>query len=122
MKSAQEYISSSQQWKNIYSRHKETWSFVEKVPITKIKIDTRLFSYPNKVNLSHVNDIIQNIENSEWPPILVNEDYYLLDGQHRLEAAKRMKLKYIDVVIQHVENYSYYYRRLIKKLPENQTY
>jgi ParB-like chromosome segregation protein Spo0J len=38
-----------------------------------------------------------------WIPITVNKELYLLDGQHRLEAAKRMKLKYIDVVIQNTE-------------------
>jgi ParB-like chromosome segregation protein Spo0J len=35
-----------------------------------------------------------------WTPITLDEEGYLLDGQHRLEAAKRMGLKYIDVVIQ----------------------
>jgi ParB-like chromosome segregation protein Spo0J len=32
-------------------------------------------------------------------PILVNTDFFLLDGQHRLQVAKKLGLKYVDVAI-----------------------
>jgi hypothetical protein len=86
----------------------------DKVPIEKIKIDTRLFSYPNSINVESAKSIAKYFDLDLWNPILVNKDYFLLDGQHRLEAAKSMGLKYIDVIVQHVENYSYYYGKAVK--------
>jgi hypothetical protein len=112
------YIPSPEHWKESYSRHKDCWSSLDKVPISKIKIDSRFFSYPNKVDLSEVNYIVNNFSEDAWSPILINEEFYLLDGQHRLMVAKFMKLKYIDVIIQHIENYSYYYGKPIRSIPE----
>jgi ParB-like chromosome segregation protein Spo0J len=34
---------------------------------------------------------------------MVNRDFFLLDGQHRLAAAQNMKLKFLDVVIDNGE-------------------
>jgi len=62
-----------------------------------------LFSYRNDIIESTVNLIVNCFDLMFWIPITVNKDFYLLDGQHRLEAAKRMNLKYIDVVIQDTE-------------------
>ena len=75
------------------------WVVVKKVPISKIKIDKTLFSYQNEVNWNDVNYICTNFEVGGWFPIMVNSDYFLLDGQHRLAAAQKMNLKYLDVVI-----------------------
>jgi hypothetical protein len=102
----------------MYSQHKGYWSTVDKVPITKVKVDPRLFSYPNQVDSAQVNYMVENFSRNAWTPILVNEDFFLLDGQHRLQVAKRMKLKYIDVIVQHFENYSHYYGKPIKSLPK----
>lgn len=33
-------------------------------------------------------------------PILVNQGFFLLGGQHRLSAAKKMSLMYIDVIME----------------------
>jgi len=82
---------------------KPYWVFEEKVAIDKIKIDKKLMTYDNPIYESTLFDIINCFDNIFWYPITVNMDYYLLDGQHRLEAARRMNLKFIDVVIQNTE-------------------
>jgi hypothetical protein len=82
---------------------KPYWIPVDKVSIEKILINKVLFNYNNAVSESLVNNIIRNFDLTFWIPITLNNDYYLLDGQHRLEVAKRMNLKYIDVIIQDTE-------------------
>lgn len=82
---------------------KPYWTPKDKVYIDEIKIDKNLFAFNNQVIDSAVNTIVSDFNLISWIPITVNKDLYLLDGQHRLEAAKRMKLKYIDVVIQDTE-------------------
>jgi hypothetical protein len=76
-----------------------SFTFVERVPLSKIKIDKSLFAWQNNVDPSKVNFIIKNFDIDFWMPVTVNPDYYLLDGQHRLKVARKMGLKYIDVVI-----------------------
>ena len=95
------YIPSPQHWKEMYAQHRGYWSPVDKVPLRKIKIDRQLFAYPNEVDPDQVNYIATNFDQEVWIPILINEDYFLLDGQHRLKVAKLFKLKYIDVIVQH---------------------
>lgn len=75
------------------------WVVVEKVLISQIRIDKTLFSFQNEVNLNDVDWICKEFHVGAWYPIMINSDYFLLDGQHRLAAAQKMKLKYIDVVI-----------------------
>lgn len=82
---------------------KPYWVFKQKVNINDIKIDKSLMSFDNPILDSTLNNIMYNFNNLFWIPITVNNDLYLLDGQHRLEAAKRMQLKYIDVVIEDTE-------------------
>lgn len=77
----------------------KSFTFVEKVPLSKIKIDKRLFSFPNDVSPSFVDFIVENFDIDFWMPILVNPDFFLLDGQHRLQVAKKLGLKYVDVAI-----------------------
>jgi len=71
--------------------------------IKNIKIDKSLFCFQNEIIDSVVDSIITNFNLIFWIPITVNKNYYLLDGQHRLEAAKRMNLQYIDVIVQDTE-------------------
>ena len=82
---------------------KPYWVFKQKVKINDIKIDKSLMSFDNPIFDSTLNNIVNNFDQNFWIPITVNNDLYLLDGQHRLEAARRMNLKYIDVVIQNTE-------------------
>jgi ParB-like chromosome segregation protein Spo0J len=44
-----------------------------------------------------------NFDREAWMPIHLNKDYYLLDGQHRLELARQMGLSFIDIIIQDTE-------------------
>lgn len=74
-----------------------------KTPIEKIKVDKTLFSFQNEVNWTEVEYISKNFEIGAWFPIMVNRDFFLLDGQHRLAAAQNMKLKFLDVVIDNGE-------------------
>ncbi|WP_396174243.1 ParB N-terminal domain-containing protein, partial [Flavobacterium sp.] len=60
-------------------------------------------SFQNDISDKVVNEIVENFELLGWVPITLDKENYLLDGQHRLAAAKKLKLKYIDVVIQDTE-------------------
>lgn len=75
------------------------WVVVPKIPIDKIKVDKALFSHQNEINWADVNSITEDFEIGAWFPIMVNPNLFLLDGQHRLAAAQKMKLKYLDVVV-----------------------
>lgn len=79
------------------------WVVMSKIPIDKIKADKALFSHQNEVNWADVESITKNFEIGAWFPIMVNPDFFLLDGQHRLAAAQKMKLKYLDVVVDNGE-------------------
>ena len=76
------------------------WQSKDKVPIKKVKIDRKLFSFDNLVDKKAVFYMTANFSKDIWIPITVNKDYYLLDGQHRLEVAKAFGLSYIDVIIE----------------------
>ncbi len=76
------------------------WTTVDRVPIDRIQIDKSLFSYQNDVDYGQVLRMLVDFDQELWMPITVNEDYYLLDGQHRLDVAKRLCLEYLDVVMQ----------------------
>lgn len=82
---------------------KPYWVPKDKIRIDDIKIDMSLFSYNNDISYSCVNRIVTEFDLIWWIPVTVNKDFFLLDGKHRLEAAKKMNLKYIDVVIQDTE-------------------
>jgi hypothetical protein len=116
MSNSLNYISSPEHTKTFYAQYRDDWSTVDKVQISKIKINPRLFSYPNHVDLSEVETIIENFEEDKWEPIRINEDFYLLDGQHRLMVAQKMKLKYIDVIVQHIANYSFFFGKEVKRI------
>lgn len=44
--------------------------------------------------------MIHGFDEEVWQPIHVNQDYCLLDGQHRLSLACRTGMKYIDVIME----------------------
>jgi len=72
---------------------------IEKFPIKKIKFDKKYLSYANTVREEDVNNIVNEFYLEAWEPIFLNPQEFLIDGQHRLAAAKKMGLKYMDVVI-----------------------
>ena len=88
-------------WLNM-SKMDTTWDWIaiDRVPIKKIKIDKMLMSFPNDVDDDEVTHMINNFEEDVWEPILINSDYYLLDGQHRLQLAFRTGIKFIDVIME----------------------
>lgn len=77
------------------------WTVQRKVPISDIRVDKSRMSFPNDVSESQVKTISDDFDSEQWLPVRVDEDGYLLDGQHRLKAARRMGLKYIDTVVDH---------------------
>lgn len=107
------YIKSPQHWKDMFNKYPYFQS-KDKVPIKKIKIDKTLFSFDNSVDLESVSYMIDNFSEEVWMPITVNKDYYLLDGQHRLEVAKRFGLNYIDVVIEYKDKMEYSEEKPVK--------
>lgn len=72
---------------------------IKKYPIDKIKFNKKYLSFANTVREQDVNSIISDFYIDAWEPIFLNPKKYLIDGQHRLAAAKRMGLKYMDAVI-----------------------
>lgn len=99
------YIPSPDYLTSMYSKPEFNgrWIVVPKIPVEKIKIDKSLFSFQNEVNWNDVEYMSRNFEVSAWFPVMVNPDFFLLDGQHRLAAAQKMKLRYLDVVIDNGE-------------------
>lgn len=77
------------------------WTLEERVPISEIKIDKSLFSFQNEVSKSQVASMVEEFNIDYWIPITVSPDHFLLDGQHRLQTAQSLGLKYIDVIVDH---------------------
>ena len=99
------YIPSPEYLTSMYANPEFTgrWVVMHKIQIDKIKVDKALFSHQNEINWADVNSITEDFEIGAWFPIMVNPDFFLLDGQHRLAAAQKMKLKYLDVVVDNGE-------------------
>ena len=74
------------------------WIPIDKIFIKKIKIDKKFL--PNEVNDDEVTYMINNFDEEVWHPVMINKDYFLLDGQHRLRLAFRTGMKYIDVIME----------------------
>ena|GEM_PF-4737896 len=60
-------------------------------------------SFPNPIYEGTVQTILEHFNEYAWFPILINKDYFLLDGQHRLEVAHRLNLRFIDAIIDNQE-------------------
>lgn len=83
---------------SLYKAYPEIFKSIEKYPINKIKVDKRKLSYANDVREKDVDIIVSEFLLEAWEPIFISEEGYLIDGQHRLAAARKMKLKYLDVI------------------------
>ena len=92
------YIPSPQHWKEMFNQY-DFYCTKDRVPINDVKIDKSLFAFDNSISGNQVFDMLLNFDQESWMPITVNKDYYLLDGQHRIELAKQLGLQYIDVVV-----------------------
>lgn len=101
MNSKTEYIATQNCFKtySLYSEHPEIFKPLDKFPIHEIKFDKIYLDYANSVRKEDVDNIVNNFSLDAWEPIFINPLYFLTDGQHRLAAARKMKLKYIDVIL-----------------------
>jgi hypothetical protein len=99
------YIPTLKHWSDMYVKNfdKPYWMPQAKVPIDKIKIDRNKLAFDNVVSRSKVLDMLVNFHRECWEPIMVDKEYFLLDGQHRLEVAKLLGLNFIDVVVEDAE-------------------
>ncbi|HDI73247.1 MAG TPA: hypothetical protein ENF58_03845 [Candidatus Altiarchaeales archaeon] len=107
MKTKKDYIPSPEHFKNLTIFREYPGAFIpkDKVPIDKIKISKKHLDFPNPVDEEEVSYIVNDFCLEGWEPIMIDKDYFLTDGQHRLEAAKRIGLKYIDVIIDNTEQF-----------------
>jgi ParB-like chromosome segregation protein Spo0J len=103
MKTRKKYIPTLELWRSMYLQpcFCGAWTLEEKVPISEIKIDKSLFDFQNEVSENQVNSMVEEFNIDYWIPITVNPNHFLLDGQHRLQTAKRLGLRYIDVMVFH---------------------
>lgn len=90
-----EYIPSEQHWKDMYAQYPTMYRVVEKFPIEKI----RRRKMPNEIDYKEVLYTLMNFYPPVWEPITIDEENYLLDGQHRLAVAGQLCMRYIDVVV-----------------------
>lgn len=89
------YIACQKHWKDMFTQY-PMYKVIERFPIPKIKMR----KLRNDVNSNDVLYMLMNFNKDAWMPVTLDQEYFLLDGQHRLELAKQMCLEYIDVVIQ----------------------
>ena len=88
------YCPVKKHWADMYKQY-EFYEFHKKFPIQKI----RLKPLCNKINMNDVYYMLMNFDKEVWMPITLDMDYFLTDGQHRLELARRFGMEFIDVVI-----------------------
>lgn len=67
-----------------------------KVQSTSKYDDFQVMTGNRMVNRAHVRQLVESIEEKpesiQYSPILVNENMFVIDGQHRLEALKQLKM------------------------------
>ena len=98
---ANNYVPSPKHFKNyfLYQKFPNVYKPLDKVPVNKIKVDKERLAIANEVDKTEVDEIVNNFHLEGWEPIFIDPDYYLRDGQHRLMAAKKMNVKFIDVIM-----------------------
>ncbi|MGI8656962.1 MAG: hypothetical protein ACR2LC_17290 [Pyrinomonadaceae bacterium] len=98
------YIPVTDENYNLFTRFdRPYWTPYRHVSVNKIKIDSSRMSFANSVCEDVVNTIIENFDIDNWLPVMMDNEGYLLDGQHRLEVARRLRLKFIDAIVQDTE-------------------
>ena len=91
----QNYIHSSD---NLGNGAQINWRLVEKFPIKNIIKNEE--SYPNPLKMNEVINMIDEFYPSGFHPKRINENYELVDGQHRLKFAQLCGFEFIDVFIE----------------------
>ena len=93
---------------NIYSSYNLMGKIVRKIPIEDLRIDKSRLSFANEILEDTVETIVYHFDDDWWLPIFIDKDYCLRDGQHRLVAAKRMGLRFIDALLLNEEHSKIY--------------
>lgn len=92
---------------DLINKQKYLWSDTRGIEIgrylSKLKYmdtnDSRIYG-TEKQEEQNILNIMKKLKNGdELPPILLDYDFGILDGHHRWEAAKRLKIKKIPVII-----------------------
>ena len=88
------YCPVKKHWIEMYQKY-DFYNVHKKFPIRKIKLK----QLRNAVNQQEVFYMLANFDKNAWMPITLDTDYFLTDGQHRLELARQFGMEFIDVVI-----------------------
>jgi len=88
------YIPTKRHWMEMYEQY-VFYETKKKFPIQKIQVK----SLRNGVDKNEVFYMLMNFNEEAWMPITLDKNNFLVDGQHRLELAKQLGLKFIDAVI-----------------------
>ena len=88
------YIPCEKHWMDMYEQY-DFYDIRRKFPIHKIKLKP----LRNKVDKKEVLYMVMNFNNEAWMPVTLDDNYFLTDGQHRLELARQFGMEFIDVVI-----------------------
>lgn len=92
---------------DLIRRQKNLWEFVHGIEMGRyfskvqyIETRDRRIIGTEKVHDENVQEIMNKLKSGDpLPPILLDYDYGILDGHHRWEAAKRLRIKKIPVVV-----------------------
>jgi len=93
------YIPCEKHWIDMFAQY-AMFKVIEKFPLRMIKRK----KLKNTLDAGNVLYMLLNFNKEAWMPLTLNEQNFLIDGQHRLELAKQMCLEYVDVVIQSKPN------------------
>ena len=88
------YIPVEKHWLEMYQKY-DFYKVIKRFPVNKI----HLKSLKNRLDRSEVFHMLMNFDRDVWMPITLNKDYFLTDGQHRLELTKQLGIEFLDVVI-----------------------
>lgn len=88
------YAPVKKHWIEMYKQY-SFYEIVKKFPIHKIQIKP----LRNKVDKNEVFYMLMNFDREIWMPVTLNTNYFLIDGQHRLELARLFGMEFIDAVV-----------------------
>lgn len=88
------YVPVKKHWIEMYEQY-SFYKTLKKFPINKIQIKPLW----NKVDKKEVFYILMNFDREAWMPVTLDINYFLIDGQHRLELAREFGMEFIDAVV-----------------------
>lgn len=88
------YIPVEKHWISMYEQY-NFYKVQKRFPVSKILLKP----LRNKVDRNEVLYMLMNFDKEAWMPVTLDKNYFLIDGQHRLELARQFCMEFIDVVI-----------------------